>query len=282
MYDALVTGCEGFLGKHLLAHLQMKGIASFNASRYQGDVAEATTWAKFPDAKVVYHLAAKTYVPESWHHPSIYYAANTTGILNALEYCRLRGASLIVSSAYTYGAKVPMPVVEATVREPSNPYALSKYLGEEICKFYSLYYNVNVTVLRIFNIYGVGQSSNFIIPKIFEFIRKKEPIIVNDLTPRRDFINVRDVVEALMFSAKENQNGFSVYNVGSGESHSIQEIIECIQILAGTELPVISRNETRANEILDTVADISKIYTDLQWRPKVSLTEGLNEIFKDV
>lgn len=269
----LVTGASGFLGKHLVAALERGGQAVATHSMEDGDLAR--TQPRAQDIRHVYHLAAKTYVPDSWAHPKEFYEANVLGTIGILEYCREQGASLTLISSYMYGHPERLPIPEGHPLRAFNPYGHSKLLAEEVAQFYQTSFRVPVTIVRPFNLYGPGQSERFLIPALIRQALSPEcsTISIADHRPRRDYIYVDDVVE-LLLAVVESQRA-SVYNAGSGISTSAREVAERIAELAGTGKHVISRNEERPDEVLDTVADISRARLELGWNPRIGLDEGL-------
>ena len=151
-------------------------------------------------------------------------------------------------------------------------------MAESVCKFYAEYYSIPVTIIRPFNIYGVGQKPHFLIPEIIAQVHKKSSIKLKDINPRRDYLYVDDLVEALLLTMSPSQ-GRHIYNIGYGSSLSVAEIVHVIQTVAGTTLPVISENLTRENEISDVYADISLANKELNWQPRTSFAEGIKNIF---
>ncbi len=279
MIDALVTGAGGFVGRALVARLKAEGRDVLGLDRAAGDVAEISTWAALPPARRVYHLAARTYVPDSWKDEAAFIKTNVMGTERALAYCRQHNALLIYLSAYVYGLPQTLPIAEAHPVCPNNPYALSKHLAEQLCAFAAAYHGVNVTVLRPFNIYGAGQRSDFLIPTILAQIKKGAAVRVKDLAPRRDYVYIDDVVEAMIMAA-ESPAGYHVYNIGSGQSYSVEELIATLQRVVGTSLPVISEEQVRAQEIPDVVASIHQAQTVLGWSPRTTLEEGLKKTYE--
>jgi nucleoside-diphosphate-sugar epimerase len=195
----------------------------------------------------------------------------------ALEYCRARGARLVFVSSYLYGVSVNGPIPENAPVVPASPYALSKILAENVCRFYSENFGISTTILRPFNVYGPGQSAQFLIPLIIRQARSGCEIRVRDLAPKRDYVYVADVVRAIE-CALEGESSYGVFNIGSGVSHSVAEVISVIQDVWGTSLPVVSSEERRRNETMDTVADIAQAKACLGWSPEFSLQEGLREM----
>src|SRR5262249_23823638 len=176
----------------------------------------------------VFHLAARSYVPDSWADPAGFLHTNVTGTARALDYCRANGAHLVFMSSYLYGTPKRLPIREDDPADPGNPYALSKFLAEQVCAFHAATLRVPVTVLRPFNIFGPGQRLEFLIPAIVEQVRRGGEIRVKDLAPRRDFVFVDDVVAALI-GAIAKPGGYRVFNIGSGISHSVREVIDAVQ-----------------------------------------------------
>jgi GDP-4-dehydro-6-deoxy-D-mannose reductase len=277
MSKVLVTGAAGFIGRHLVPGLAADGHEIVKAERGSGDTADQATWKRFPPADVVVHLAAKSFVPESWDAPGLFVRTNLLGTVEALEYCRVHGARLVFPSSYLYGDVVRQPIPESAKLAAKNPYALSKKLAEEACEFYADRFSVETTILRPFNIYGPGQSDTFLIPTILNQLKAGKEIHVKDLEPRRDYVYIVDVIEA-MVKAVGRAGGFGVFNVGSGTSHSVSELIQTIQDVWGTDLPVRSDEVRRQGEIMDTVADIARAQQQLGWTPRFTLRKGLEAL----
>jgi nucleoside-diphosphate-sugar epimerase len=179
-------------------------------------------------------------------------------------------------SSYLYGNPESLPISESALLSVNNPYGLSKKLAEESCSFYYNSLAVNTVIIRPFNVYGPGQSTQFLIPMIIEKVNLRKEIEVKDLNPKRDFIFVEDLVNAIIASIKLD-TGFHIFNIGSGLSYSVAEIIEHIQRIEGTSLSVKSFAETRPGEILETKADISKAKKILGWSPKWSIESGISQ-----
>ena len=153
-----------------------------------GDIADPHTLADLPGAAQVFHLAARTFVPDSWRDPAGFVSANVLGSVNVLEYCRKHRAQLTFVSGYLYGKPRHLPISETSPPCPNNPYALSKHLAEQECAFYASEFGLPVTVIRPFNVFGPGQKSHFLIPAIVRQLFGSKAIVVKDLEPRRDYI----------------------------------------------------------------------------------------------
>ena len=280
MTKMLVTGATGFIGTHLVAKLREHQHEVFTANSKSGDIADNSTWLAFPDTEIVIHLAGKTFVPDSWTCPGDFLRTNLQGTICALNYCRERKGRLIFMSSYLYGVPEKLPISECDSLHANNPYALSKKLAEEACRFYSDYYEVNVTVLRPFNIYGPGQNTKFLIPSIIEQIAGGVALKVKDLEPKRDYVYIDDLVEAFL-NVIERPRRFDIFNIASGTSHSVGEVIHLIQNIAGKNLPVLSDGERRKEEVMDTRADITHAREILGWHPRWSLSAGCARILQE-
>jgi nucleoside-diphosphate-sugar epimerase len=281
MSKIIVTGASGFIGSHLLSKLIDDGHTLHAFDSKFGDITSEETWKKFPSSDIVIHLAAKTFVPESWKNPRKFMSINFLGTMQALEYCRINGSRLIYLSSYMYGDAKVLPISETAEISAKNPYALSKKLAEELCQFYRSNHNIDVTIFRPFNAYGANQASTFLIPSIIKQVVDGKSIQVMDLAPKRDFIYIKDLVDAISMVVNFKSGG-GIFNLGSGVSHSVGNLIEIIQNLFGSSLPVISDNKKRAGEIMDTVADITLARQDLGWQPKFSLRDGLEDMITDL
>jgi len=274
MNKVLITGANGFIGKSFISFLNHKNYEILVVTRKEGDVTDLDFWNSLPSSDYVVHLAGQNFVPDSWINSNRFLETNVLGTNLALDYCKRNRIPLIYVSAYLYGIPKELPITENHPIQPNNPYALSKYLAEQVCKFRADYFDQDVTVLRIFNVYGPGQRSEFLIPLIVEQFKKKSEIRILDKSPRRDFIYIDDVVESI-YSAMIHCKGYSVYNVGSGLSYSVEEVINLCQEILNSNYPILSEGKERLNEIPDVIADISKIKKELGWAPKISMREGL-------
>jgi nucleoside-diphosphate-sugar epimerase len=276
MNNILVTGSGGFIGNHLMNELNKRNLKYFAATRGNGDISSPRTWNDFPDSKVVIHLAGKSFVPDSWSNSYGFTETNLLSTICALEYCKQRNAKLIFLSSYMYGNPLSLPIPEDAQIKVQNPYALTKKWSEEACEFYSNNFNFPVIIIRPFNVYGPGQPSNFLLPHIISQLKLENEIRVKDLTPKRDYVYVKDLINAIL-KAVEADLGFEIFNIGSGESYSVGDIISIVQKLNNSNLPVYSEETSRKGEILDTIADISKALKILDWYPQWDISKGLKE-----
>ena len=273
----LVTGSSGFVGKNLVVELKRHNVEVINLTDPEGNRIDVRDWQKIKeiaDIDMVYHLAAITYVPFSFENPRETYDVNVLGTLNILELCRLRNVEKIVFvSSYVYGQPRYLPIDEEHPVQPTNPYMRSKVFGEELCRAYNNDFGIKCIILRPFNIYGVGQSGDFLIPSIISQLQDGK-VILKDPEPKRDYIFISDLISALIKVEKFNR-GFEIFNIGYGKSYSVKEIVELIVQLNGKEVKINYKNERRKNEIMDVVADIRKAKEKLGWEPKININDGL-------
>ncbi|PDT58065.1 glucose 4-epimerase [Bradyrhizobium diazoefficiens] len=273
----LVTGGSGFVGRRLVAFLRGEGAEVHAPERNLLDVAAGS----FPDLAVdwVIHLAGRTFVPASWSEPADFYRVNALGTVNVLEYCRRTQAKLIHVSGYCYGIPESLPISETAPLKPNNPYAFSKGAAEEACRFFSECLQTAVMIVRPFNIYGPGQSANFLIPHIVE--QAIDPaaaaIVVEDSTPRRDYVHLDDVIGAIESLRRSPKLG-GTFNIGSGESYSVAEVAEMVRSAANVSKPFVSRGNRRVNDIPDVIADITAIRDAAGWSPSITLRDGLRDV----
>jgi len=281
MKNILITGASGFVGTHLISRLKREGFIVLALGDSDGSITDEKTLSLYENKTIshVFHLAAKTYVPESWEKPKLFYDVNVGGTLNVLEFCRKKQCRLTYVSSYLYGVPEKLPINENSPLLPGSPYAHSKYLAEKLCEFYADAYGVGITILRPFNIFGEGQSERFLIPSLIkQALSKGDVIKAQDLAPKRDYLYISDFVEALLSTIGRHKKNCSIYNIGAGYSLSVNEIISVIQRMTGSRKKVVSKNIRRKNEILDVVADIRKVKKELSWRPKTSFCDGIVNI----
>lgn len=281
MHKILLTGSTGFIGKFLKKQLLKDGYDVLEFNYFNGDISDSLVWEKIPSVDLVIHAAALTSVPDSWDYSHKYFKTNFLGTICALEYCKKYNSRLIFLSSYLYGNQEILPINEDAELKCSNPYALSKKFAEDTCRFYSESFNISVSVIRPFNIFGPGQNENFLIPQLINQIIEGKEINVKDLNPKRDYIYIYDLIDLISKVIKKEYR-FIVVNAGSGISYSVNEIISKIQESLGTNLQVNSSNQYRKSEINETVADITRAYKYFNWIPQWTFDLGVNDIIKDI
>lgn len=297
---ALVTGGAGFIGSHLvdqLLHQRHNVIVldNFSTGRYENlsnvmndidviecDVKDDGKWQeKFSGVDWVFHLAAMADIVPSIERPKEYYDTNVTGTLRVLEACKDAKISNVVyaASSSCYGIPDEYPTREGADIRPQYPYALTKYLGEELVLHWGQVYDLPVTSLRLFNVYGPRARTRGAYGAVMGvFLAQKlarVPLtVVGSGDQTRDFTFVSDVVSALIKAAEKEGTG-EIYNVGSGRTVSINRVVELLE----------SEKETipeRPGEPSCTFAHIMKIKRDLGWNPVVTIEDGMSELVERI
>jgi UDP-glucose 4-epimerase len=264
--DIIITGGTGFIGRNIKNRLEkrynIKDISKSNG----GDIRNSETFLNI-NSDLVIHLAA---INRSDNLKEMF-ETNVNGTLNVLEFCRKNKTKLIfASSAAIYGNCSP-PAKEEYKTNPVSFYGLTKLFGEELCEFYNKIFGLDITILRIFNIYGPNQKEGLLIPDILSKIKNGKTISIKNPFSVRDFIYVDDVIDAI--SKSINLNGFHIINIGTGKGTEIRYLAELM-----TNNNVIFEDQNGANS--QSYADISKAKRLLGWEPKTDLEEGLKKIMK--
>lgn len=275
-----VAGSEGFVGRHVCNLLEKDGHVLFRIDLAQGfDMSDPMVIDSFPEVDCLIHLANLVYVPASYESPALFYRVNYMTTLNALEICRKYKARLVYISSYIYGPPQYLPVDENHPVCPFNPYAQTKVICEKLCEGYHRDFGVNISILRPFNIYGVGQKGKLLIPEIIGQLKEgKKEIQLKASSPRRDYINVEDVARAIVTCAMSEET-YNVYNVCSGNSLSVLEITEIINNNLKDKVVFGFSASDRPNEVDESRGSCEKLKA-LGWEPSISFEEGIKAILK--
>lgn len=293
-----VTGGLGFIGSHLVERLNenndlvivdnqssgnIKNIQDLDFSRIDtdfGDITRVNLERIFEDVDYVYHMAAVTSVPQSVNDPLRSNEVNITGTLKVLEAARKCGVRKLIfsSSSAVYGETESLPISEKNPINPLSPYAVTKATGELYCTVYSEIYDLPTIALRYFNVFGPKQDPESqyaaVIPIFIDNILKNQrPVIFGDGEQTRDFVNVKQVVDANILAAESNETGS--YNIGLGKSTTINYLFEMIKETMKKDIKPVYENE-RPGEIKHSVADISKARS-IGYSPKNDFTDELAE-----
>ncbi len=301
----LVTGGCGFIGSHLCEALLERGarvrvldnlssghlrnIEPFRSrvEFIEGDVRDlATVRGAVRGARHVYHEAALVSVFESVEHPDECHEINLTGTLNLLRASREFGVRRLVlaSTAAAYGNAPELPKRETMTPQPESPYAVSKVGGEHYLRIYASLYGLETVALRYFNVYGPRQdpSSMYsgVISKFASDIRAdKQPAIFGDGKQTRDFVFVKDVVQANLKAMHDARAGRGeVFNVATGRSVSLLDLLAAFARIAGRDLhPVFGA--ARRGDIRESAASIESIRAALDYAPQFTLEQGLAQLW---
>jgi GDP-4-dehydro-6-deoxy-D-mannose reductase len=283
---ALVTGAAGFVGRHLVAHLERCGDDVTAATQRDApDLLEADRWPAYLRAagpEVLYHLAGRTSVAESWSDPVGTFRVNAEGTLHLLAACRQAGVRrvLVVSSSDVYGPVTPdeLPLDERAPLRPATPYAASKAAAEQVAVQAQLGYGLETIRVRAFNHTGPGQDARFVAPALATRVAEAEAegrtsIPVGDLSARRELLDVRDVVRAYRLVVELGRPG-DVYNVCAGRDLPIRELAELF--LGHARVPLELRTDPallRPVEVPALRGSPDRLQALTGWRPEIPLED---------
>jgi nucleoside-diphosphate-sugar epimerase len=277
MNSILVTGSSGFIGRKVVEKLPKLGVITDYDNSIRVNLENIEEVMKINSADTVIHLAGKTPKKElKWND---YFSNNISSTLNILEYCVKKNVKkLIYVSNYIYGNPKYSPIDENHPINPHNAYSESKYLAERLCKFYCDKTNLNLIILRPFNIYGESMNEGFLLSNLINSVKTNEKLTIINKDSRRDLLHVDDFVD-LILKIKDYNCKFEIFNVGTGISSSFNEIIEKIEKITLKKLD-LEYLEDKKIFIEDIKADITKIKEKLDWKPRVGIEEGLQRMLK--
>ena len=296
MRKALITGSQGFVGHYLRRELEENGYLVTGLDVLAGDntlqvdlldyeqVKQAVA-ASEPD--IVIHLAGQANVGASWKIPQKTVQINLVGTINLMEAVRAYNPKVrmvLVGSSDQYGnlGAAGVDVQETLQTYPQTPYAVSKKAQEEMAKVYVRAYGMNICMTRSFNHGGAGQKEGFMIPDFAAGIARVErgesaELRVGNLSAKRDFTHVKDIVRAYRLLAEKGVPG-EVYNVGSGNTYSAQEILDQLRAMANCPVPVSTDPaKMRPSDTPVICCNHDKLTKDTGWEPVHSLQEILSD-----
>jgi len=277
MNSILVTGSSGFIGRKVVERLPKLGVITDYDNSIRVNLENIEEVMKINSADTVIHLAGKTPKKElKWND---YFSNNISSTSNILEYCVKKNVKkLIYVSNYIYGNPKYSPIDENHPINPHNAYSESKYLAERLCKFYCDKTNLNLIILRPFNIYGESMNEGFLLSNLINSVKTNEKVTIINKDSRRDLLHVDDFVD-LILKIKDYNCKFEIFNVGTGISSSFNEIIEKIEKITLKKLD-LEYLEDKKIFIEDIKADITKIKEKLDWKPRIGIEEGLQRMLK--
>jgi GDP-4-dehydro-6-deoxy-D-mannose reductase len=292
----LITGASGFVGGHLTAHLEAAGDEVVGIDRIPHGI-DITDAAQIREViaevkpRAIYHLAGWADVGGSWKAPVEAFRVNAEGTLNVLSAAAEVGVErvLAVSSADVYGKVEPseLPLTEDSPLRPASPYAVSKVAADYLGLQAWLGNGLPVMRVRAFNHLGPGQTDKFVAPAIASRIARAElgdgsdVLPIGDLSARRDFTDVRDVVRAYRMIMELGEPG-QVYNVCSGKDLAVQDLAD--QMLAQARIPL--RFETdpellRPVEVPVLRGSYERLHDATGWEPEIPISQTLTDLLED-
>ena len=296
----LVTGGAGFIGSHIVKRLVAEGahvrvIDNLSTGQMrrldpvrsaidfiEADLADATTTRKAVGGiDYVLHQAAVPSVQRSVADPVTTNRANVTGTINLLEACRNAQVRRFVfaASSSAYGDTEVLPKREDMESNPLSPYALQKFVGERYCRLYYELYGLETLSLRYFNVFGPEQDPHSeysaVVPKFISRLLANQPItIYGDGEQSRDFTYIENVVEANLLALKAPNAAGTLCNIGCGERITLNRLVSLLEQQLGVSAQVTFA-QPKAGDVRHSLADIERAKAILQYRPKITVEEGL-------
>ncbi len=298
-----VTGGMGFIGQHLVSSLLQEKykvtiydnlknssneivpkLKKQGAKFVKGDIVNYKSLSKsIAGFDLVIHLAAAIDVHSSIRFPEYTHRINVTGTLNLLRACVEKKIQNVIapSSAAVYGNQNDLPLSENSQTIPLSPYGATKLSMEHYVQAFANSYDLNCLSLRLFNVYGIGQSDAYagVITRFMKNIKEKKPLVIfGDGSNTRDFVSIEDVINAFSKSIKkiEGKKG-NVYNIASGKYVSIKELAELMLEISDAKLPVIYKKE-RKGDIKHSQVSIWLAKKHLGYIPQIELKDGLQKL----
>lgn len=307
----LITGITGFAGSHLADYIlknyldcEVFGIVRWRSrmenilhikekiTLYEGDIRDVISLKKCLD-KIrpdrIFHFAAQSFVPSSWRLPAETFIINAIGQVNLFEAVlnlNLSPRIQVAGTSEEYGLVYPdeIPVKETTPLRPLSPYAVSKVAQDLLGWQYFKSYGMRVVRTRGFNHTGPRRGEVFICSNFAKQIaeiekKKREPVIfVGNLEAKRDFTDVRDMVQAYWLSLEKGVDG-EVYNIGSGKAFSMKEILDKLLSLSPVKVRVeVDPERLRPSDVPTLLSDSSKFRTLTGWKPEIPLKKSLEDL----
>jgi UDP-glucose 4-epimerase len=297
--NVLVTGGAGFVGSQLVETLSEDGAnllaidncfagsdslvpddVRFERTDIRDDSLSELVEEFDPD--VIVHLAALHYIPYCNDHPEETFQVNVMGTRNLLEAAGEASNLSTVVFASTAAVYPPRegPNAEGSPTGPMDIYGETKLVGEDLMQLFARRTGISTVSARLFNVFGTNETNDHLIPAIVEQVRRGDrKIDLGNLTPKRDFVHVSDVVEAIMTLAQEFQGGYDTYNVGTGTEYSVREVVEQTSEALGEEIEIDQDDDrVRESDRPHLQADISRLRREFGWEPSVDLVTGLEEL----
>lgn len=296
----LVTGAAGFIGSHLCERLLEEGhvvhgldsytnhyarkLKELNLSAFRNhpnfhfhlrDLAGAPLDELASGVDVVYHLAARPGVRDSWTYFDDYAHSNMLGSKNLLDACAHHGTRYVyASSSSVYGNSPLLPAVEQLALRPISPYGVTKVMAEVMAGAYADSYGIDVIGLRYFTVYGPRQRPDMALSRFIDAVSRGEPITVfGDGRQQRDFTYVSDIVDGTIAAGRHGEPG-EAYNLASSSPRPLVDVLGLLGEVLGVELDI--RNvEPQLGDVRDTWGDVSKAARQFGYKPRVSLRDGI-------
>ncbi len=265
--SVFITGIKGFIGKNLIKEFKKKNLILIKKNLNV-----------LKRGETIIHLASRTGVPQSWEEPENFLKMNNNLLLEILENCRKKKLNLIFLSTVYQDCNLKKINKDSKIY-PTNPYALSKNLSENICRFFSKEFNLNITIIRLPIIFGSGQNDNFFIPKIISKLKVNKSINIYGSTVFRNYIFIDDLISIIEKIILNQKKKFKIYNLSN--KHNYFSNLKVVKLLLrySNSKSKIYKKKKRLNESNNLKINSSDIHKDFKWSPKTNLLNGIEKIF---
>ena len=289
MKKIVITGHTGFIGQNLINELNKKKFNITGISRTRLDNTNLNQIKRnIQDIKnsdiekksIIIHLAGMTNVLDCEKNPVECFKINVEGTQKILQIAKEKKCKVIFpSTSHVYGHPKKIPIDENQIVSATSIYSASKIAGEILCQGYSNTYKMDIGVFRLFSAYGPKNSDYKVESRIISQLLSKKKIKLGNLSPKRDFIYILDVVNAIKVIMR-NLKKFEIYNIGTGKSNSIKELSSTLKKISGKNLPIETiKNYSRKTDIPNVICNNKKI-RKLGWEPKISFFKGLEMTYE--
>jgi NAD dependent epimerase/dehydratase len=309
--QVLVTGAGGFIGSHLVERLVSHGYAvralvHYNSSGHwssleqvspnclrsveviAGDITDSSQVDEaVRGCQIVFHLAALISIPYSYRAPRSYLTTNVIGTANVADACCKTGVNRLVhtSTSEVYGSAQYVPIDEAHPLVAQSPYSASKIAADKVVESFAVSFGLPACIVRPFNTYGPRQSARAIIPTIITQALAGNVVRLGSTAPVRDLTFVTDTADGFIAAGVASTTPGDVVNLGTGEGHSVQQLVDAVARHLGKTLRVETdpqRVRPAASEVTRLISSNARAAERLCWRPRVSIDEGLEVTIRHI
>ena len=305
----LITGLTGFVGSHLAEYSLSRGAVVYGSTKWRSrtdnidhlqgqvnlidcdlrDLSSVNVLIKESQPDVIFHLAAQSFVPTSWHAPGETLSNNAMCQVNLFEAIRANGSDplvMVAGSSEEYGFVPPeeLPIKETTPLRPLSPYAVSKITQDFLAYQYHQSYGLKVVRTRAFNHTGPRRGDVFVESSFAKQIAeieagKKDPVVyVGNLEARRDFSDVRDIVKGYWLATEKGEPG-EVYNLSSGNMWTVREVLNMLLSMASVSIKIeVDPKRLRPSDVMFLCGDSSKFRDRTGWNPEIPFEQTLSDL----
>jgi UDP-glucose 4-epimerase len=302
MKRVLVTGGAGFIGSHVVDLLleknydvhvvdnlkngTLKNLTKLPNERFHkidlGTRIEIKKLLQKIKPEAVYHLAAIHFIPYCNQHPLEALQTNVMGtriLLEELAATHLPAKIFFASTAAVYPPS-DQPHLESDLADPMDIYGISKIAGETLLQHFQLQHNLALVIGRLFNAVGKRETNPHLLPDIVNQLKAgSRSIELGNLTPKRDFVDARDMCKAIVLSLEQQPSGYNIFNIGAGQEYSVFEVVQICEKILGEKIQIIESDKLKRKvERQHLKAGVEKIRKAIGWQPTITLEQTLRDL----